>query len=382
MNELAIHGGPPQNPQGAPPWPPADDAVRAALLQAYASGEWGRYESPTVTRVEEHVAALTQSGQAMLCSSGTVAVEIGLRSLLVGPGDEVILAGYDFGANFRAVEATGARPVLVDITPHNRAINHEQFAAAASPAVKAVLVSHLHGGLADMQAICRAAGQHGWKVLEDACQAHGAVVQGKPAGAWGDVGVTSFGGSKLVTAGRGGAVFTSCQHTFQRARIANDRGNLAYPLSSLQAAVIEPQLAALQERHERRTEAVARLRRNLEGVDCLEPVSNAGIAGEPAYYKHAWRYDADRCGGVPRETFCAAVRAEGVALNAGFRGFANRSTRRCRRPVELPHSKDAAASTVLLHHPVLLQSGAQIDTAALAIAKVYHALCNGDLSGD
>lgn len=112
-----------------------------------------------------------------------------------------------------------------------------------------MLASHLHGTLADMAAITRWAASRGVLVLEDACQVPGAVVGGMPAGAWGDASVLSFGGSKLLTAGRGGGVvLTNRDDVFQRLRIAGERGNLIYPLSELQAAVLIPQLSRLAER--------------------------------------------------------------------------------------------------------------------------------------
>ena len=115
----------------------------------------------------------------------------------------MILAAYDFPGNFRSVEAVGARPVLVDIDPRTWCLDSGRIAAAVSPATRAVIVSHLHGGLADMAQICEIASAHHLSVIEDACQAAGAQVQGRPAGAWGDAAVLSFGGSKLLTAGRG-----------------------------------------------------------------------------------------------------------------------------------------------------------------------------------
>src|SRR5205085_10640127 len=115
---------------------------------------------------------------------------------------------YDFAGNFRAVDAVGARPVLVDIDSSTWCLDAQQVASAASDRVRAVIVSHLHGGLADMPAICEVAKAHGWSVVEDACQATAAQVHGRISGTWGDVGVLSFGGSKLLTAGRGGAVLT------------------------------------------------------------------------------------------------------------------------------------------------------------------------------
>ncbi len=379
MQDLALQGGSAAIPGGPPAWPQPDANVAEALQQLYASGDWGRYECAAHNSTTQQLAAWLQTEHVLLCSSGTIAVELALRGLNIGAGDEVIMAAYDFSANFRAIEATGARPVLVDVLPTNRTLDPAQLQQAAGENVKAVLVSHLHGGMANMQQICSLAASNGWQVVEDACQVHGATVQGKPAGCWGDVGVTSFGGSKLVTAGRGGAVFTASPQIFQRVKISNDRGNEAYPMSALQAAVISPQLQSLAVHHAKRRAAVAKLTQQLAPVECLRPVDNGDVDCDPAYYKLAFRYEAEKCGDVPRETFCAAVRAEGVALDAGFRGFAKRSSRRCRRPVETPHSADAAATTVVLHHPLLLADDAIIQQSAAAIQKVYDAVRRGIL---
>src|SRR5437879_2701234 len=89
-------GGPPVRPAGPPSWPFPDDAVRAALLAAYADGFWGQYHGPYVEALEKHLAEYHGITHALACGSGTFAVELALRALQVGPGDEVILAAYDF----------------------------------------------------------------------------------------------------------------------------------------------------------------------------------------------------------------------------------------------------------------------------------------------
>jgi dTDP-4-amino-4,6-dideoxygalactose transaminase len=146
---------------------------------------------------------------AWLGSSGTIAVELALRGLKVAAGDEVILAAYDFPGNFRAIEAIGARPMLVDLAPGTWTLDVDHVEAAISPVTKAIVVSHLHGSLADMQRLCELANERGLTIVEDACQVPGASISGRPTGSWGDCGILSFGGSKLLTAGRGGAI-TRC----------------------------------------------------------------------------------------------------------------------------------------------------------------------------
>jgi dTDP-4-amino-4,6-dideoxygalactose transaminase len=225
-----------------------------------------------------------------------------------------------------------------------------------------------------MPAICRIAAEHGATVIEDACQAQGASVYGRIAGTWGDVGVLSFGGSKLLTAGRGGALLMRDAMVHQRAKIFCDWGNDAFPMSELQAAVLPPQLEKLAARNATRRENVKRLLGDLSEVKALTPVANPADAGHAAYYKLAWLYDSSRCGGVDRESFVAAVQAEGVALDTGFHGFARRPDRRCRKVGNLEHAQRAAEATVLLHHPVLLQPAETIARVAAALQKVAAGL--------
>ena len=346
----------------------------AALEQAYADGSWGRYHGPHSLKLTEALAQTFCVEHVALCCSGTFAVELALRGLKVGPGDEVILAGYDFPGNFRAIEAVGALPVLADVDPENWNLATDKLPAACSEKTRAVLVSHLHGGLAPMREITAFAAERGLAVVEDACQAPGAVIEGRPAGSWGDVGVLSFGGSKLLTAGRGGAILTRHADVRQRTKIFCEQGNHAFPLSELQAAVLLPQLAKLTARNLRRLAAVERLWKVLAGTPGLRPLVNRVERAQPAYYKVGMQYFPEELGGQPRDALIAAVQAAGVALDAGFRGFALRSPRRCRIAGELPESRRAAVSGLVLHHPLLLEPNELIDRAATAIAQATRTL--------
>jgi len=112
----------------------------------------------------------------------------------------------------------------------------------------------------------------------------------------------------------------------------------------------------------------------LSEVKALTPVANPADAGHASYYKLAWQYDPSQCGGANRESFVAAVQAEGVALDTGFHGFTRRPERRCRKVGDLEHAQRAAESTVLLHHPVLLQPAETIDRVAATLQKVAAGL--------
>src|SRR2546421_6377460 len=181
-------------------------------------------------------------------------------------------------------------PVLVDVAPDNWNLAPERLAAALGPSTRALIVSHLHGGLVPVRAVTALAAEHGVRVVEDAAQVPGAVVQGRRAGTWGDVGVLSFGGSKLLTAGRGGTLLTPHADVYQRARLVQNRGNAVCPLSELQAAALLPQLDRLDERNARRRAAVARLDELLRDVPGLTRFRNA-VAGDAGYYKVGFRFD-------------------------------------------------------------------------------------------
>lgn len=358
-------------------WPPNDPEIHAALEAAWADGSWGRYDGPHNDRLAAALAEMHGVDHVLACSSGTFAVELALRGLGIGENDEVILAGYDFPGNFRSIEAVGARPVLCDIRPATWCLDVEKIGVAVSPKTKAIIVSHLHGGLAPMRTICELALRLQLSVVEDACQATGAKVDGRMTGSWGDVGVLSFGGSKVLTAGRGGAVMTRRADVFQRAKIFCDRGNNAFPLSELQAAVLVPQLPKLAERNARRLENVRRLLALTRTIGALAPVELASDSAgtnastnKPSFYKLGWLWDAVAAGGRSREDFLAAVQRAGVAMDAGFRGFTGRSGNRCRKPMPLPFSETAAAATVILHHPVLLESAETIEQLAKILREI------------
>jgi dTDP-4-amino-4,6-dideoxygalactose transaminase len=374
----ALLGGPPSCPAGPPTWPIPDDDVLQALQSAYADGSWGKYHGGAVERLEAALAEYHGVEFAIACASGTFAVDLALRALKVGPGDEVIEAGYDYGGNFLSIHAMGALPVFVDLDRNNWNFDparlEEAIGSPPSGKLRAILVSHLHGGMVPMPTVMEIADRHNLPVIEDAAQVAGATAAGRKAGTWGDVGIHSFGGSKLLTAGRGGALLTNRADVHQRIRTMYHRGNLVAPLSELQAAVLLPQLAKLDARNAIRSENVAVLFERLHGVPGLVPfVNNVEEVAQtrPAYFKVGFQYDAARFG-LPRNRFLAAVRAEGVAMDEGFRSLhVGRAPSRFRAAGSLAEADRAHSGTVVLHHPVLLGPRSGIEEVAQAVAKVH-----------
>jgi dTDP-4-amino-4,6-dideoxygalactose transaminase len=380
----AVLGGTPIRPQGPPEWPKNDESVRAVIEQMSRSGDWGRYHGPHGPELSRRLAEFHNVEHALLCSSGTAAVELALRGVGVGQDNEVILAGYDFKANFQNILCLGAVPVLVDLLPTTWQIDPTRIVSAISPRTKAILISHLHGGVVDAPEIRKIADAHGIAVVEDACQNPGALINGRRAGTWGDVGVLSFGGSKLLTAGRGGAILTHRTDIAERIKRHVLRGNDAYPLSEFQCAILVPQLKQLNELNDRRGKAVHHLKTQLHEFPGFALLQAPDEKVHPAYYKVGIRYHSDEFAGLSRDQFTEAMRAEGIAIDAGFRSLhLTHASRRFRAADDLRESTLADADMLTLHHPILLEDETGIAEIVTAIRKVressteiVNAICN------
>lgn len=346
-------------------WPIVDESIRQVFEQMLQDGSWGRYHGPHCDSLKAALAEFHQVEHVVLCSSGTSAVELALRGLQVAADDEVILCAYDYKANFANILSLGATPVLVDSLPGLPVMDVTQIELAVSEKTKAIICSHLHGCHASMDRIRLVADRHGIPIVEDACQSTGASIDGRKTGTFGDVGVLSFGGSKLLTAGRGGAVLTDDAGVAQRIRLYTQRGNDAYPLSEMQAAVLVPQLAQLPERNRRRLQSVQRILAQWPAERVLQPVCSvdplAAQDHSPAFYKLGFCFGS-MSDGSDRENVSAMMRTNGVPLDVGFPALhLIHSRKRFRTVGTLENAASLHETLMILHHPVLLQDDAGID---------------------
>jgi perosamine synthetase len=345
-------------------------AIQEALEESFRSGSWGDYEGEPLERLKGLLSERLGMAHVHLCSSGTVAMELALRALPVGSGDEVLLAGYDYPGNFSAIERAGARPVLVDLEADGWRIPTESLTASHPPSVKAVILSHLHGTTAGMKIRTELAKQRGLWVIEDACQAQGAIDSGRSAGSYGDVVTWSFGGSKLITSGRGGAVATNDARIAQRIKNVVGQGSDAYPMSNLQAAVLSPQLQSLEKLHAQRRETVERLESRLRQSSRLR-LPHRSPDDSPAFYHWGARLlaeDNQQLADV-RRSLSDFLSRVGIPLGDGFAGFGRRSDSRCRRWQPLVYASRAAAETILIHHSILRRYQSNIESIADTIME-------------
>lgn len=189
-----------------------------ALRSTWVSG------GPYVERLEQEMAARLGIRHAIAVSSGTTAIELALRGLGIGRGDEVILPGFTFVAAANMVLALGATPVYADVDPDTWLLDPLEIARGATPATRAVLPVHLYGNVAEMDNIVEAAAEARIDVIEDSAEATFSSRSGRFAGTFGRAGTFSFHATKTITTGEGGMVVTGDDTLAERMRILRDHG--------------------------------------------------------------------------------------------------------------------------------------------------------------
>ncbi|MCG8461674.1 MAG: DegT/DnrJ/EryC1/StrS family aminotransferase [Holophagales bacterium] len=179
---------------------------------------------PAVSAYEERFAALQQAPHAVGVSSGTDALVVALEAMDIGPGDEVITCATTFVATVGAIVAVGARPVLVDCD-EAYLIDCQAVADAVGPRTRAILPVHYTGDMADMKTLGELAEKHGLRLIEDACQAVAASIDGRPAGLWSDAAAFSLHPLKNLNVwGEGGVVVTRSAQLAERIRLRRNHG--------------------------------------------------------------------------------------------------------------------------------------------------------------
>jgi dTDP-4-amino-4,6-dideoxygalactose transaminase len=242
---------------------------------------------PEVEAFEQEFAAYCGAAYAIGVNSGTSALHLALLALGIGPGDEVITVPFTFFATVATIHYVGATPVLVDIEPATFNIDVNQIEARITPRTRAILVVHLYGQPADMDAIQQIAARHGLPVIEDAAQAHGAEYRGRRVGAIAAIGCFSFYPTKNLGApGEGGMVVTNSAQHAQKVRMLRDWGQeqkyhptlrgFNYRLQGLQAAVLRVKLQRLEAWTEARRANAARYDELLQDCDLTLPKAAPG----------------------------------------------------------------------------------------------------------
>jgi len=247
---------------------------------------------PEVNQLEEEFAAYCGTKYAVGVDSGLSALELSLRALGVGPGHEVIVPAHTFTATAAAVTFAGATPVFVDADPITWNIDAEKIEAAITTRTKAILPVHLYGLPADMHMILGIAEKYNLVVVEDACQAHGALYKGQRTGSMGHAAGFSFYPTKnLGACGDGGMVTTNDAKVADIIRALRNCGQTAknvhelepfnHRLDNLQAAILRVKLKHLDE-------WIASRRKLAALYNKLLTTANVNLPAEPPGYQHVY----------------------------------------------------------------------------------------------
>lgn len=289
-------------------WPVYEEDEIAAVVQVLRSGRVNSLHHGKYCReLEEQFAAMCRQPYGMAIANGTLALEVALRALGIGAGDEVIVPARSFVASASCVVACGAEPVFADVDMTSQGISAELVECKLTPRTRAIIVVHLGGYPADVANIAALARRHGLKLIEDCAQAHGATLNGAPVASFGDAGAFSFCTDKIMsTGGEGGMLVFRDEAVATRAWSLKDHGKdreatmrpssthgfrwlhrhfgSNYRLTEMQAAIGLVQLRKLGGWIATRRANACTLLTELDNVPGLRTITPAENIG-PSYYK-------------------------------------------------------------------------------------------------
>lgn len=333
MNKLAILGGTPIRTKDFPNRVSMGSEEKSAALRVLDSdvlsgfvGAGGKFFNGGKEVIEfENLWAQTYGFKnAISVNSLTTGLQTAVGAVGIEPGDEVICSPYSMSASATAVLFYGGIPIFADLDPNRFTLAPASIESSITPRTKAILVVHLFGYPADMDAIMKIAVKHGLKVIEDAAQAPGIYYKGRPVGAIGDVGGFSLNFHKHIHTGEGGLLVTNNDDIALRCRLIRNHGENAtetygvedisnligsnYRFTELQAAIGTEQFKRLKGFLAHRTKLGLYLDSRMDSIPGLT-IQQREIGSTHSYYMYPVRFD-DEILGVSRNLFLRAVAAE------------------------------------------------------------------------
>jgi len=366
------------------PWPSFTQEEANAVSRVVLSNKVNYWTGTEGREFEKEFATWADSEYAIALGNGTLALDVALKALNVGTGDEVITTPRTFLASASSIVTAGAAPVFADVDLNSQAVTAESIKAVLTPKTKAVIVVHLAGMPAEMDEIMALSKQHGFYVIEDCAQAHGAKYKGKSVGSIGHVGAWSFCQDKIMTTGgEGGMVTTNSKELWSTMWSYKDHGksfdaiyNREHPpgfrwlhesfgtnwrMTEMQAVLGRIQLTRMTEWTAKRQAYGAELDKAARSFDCIRLVEVPDYS-EHAEYKHymfikpehlAEGWDRDRIVNtiVERGVPCFQGSCSEVYLETAFDGTGFRPEKRLPNAVELGET-----SIMFLVHPTLTEA--------------------------
>jgi dTDP-4-amino-4,6-dideoxygalactose transaminase len=287
------------------PWPQFENDEIESAVRVLESGKVNYWTGNEGREFEREYSEYTGRRHAVALANGSVALELALRILGIGSGDEVITSPRTFIASASSAVAVGARPVFADVDRVTQNITAQSIHAVVTPATKAIIAVHLAGWPCEMDEIIELAREHSLKVIEDCAQAHGAKYKGHPVGSVGDIGAFSFCQDKIITtAGEGGMITLDSDEMYEKAWAYKDHGKsydavyhrehapgfrwlhesfgTNWRLTEVQSAIGRSQLRQLPQWVQSRRKHAATL------TECFSELPGLRVTRPPEYISHAY----------------------------------------------------------------------------------------------
>ena len=330
----AILGGKPVRSKPWPTWPIWNaETDEQRILEVLRSGVWSR--NKVVAEFEEKWAETIGTKRCLAVVNGTNALIASLVQLDIGGGDEVIVPPYTFIATVAAVLATGAMPVFVDTDPETFQIDPDKIEAKITSHTRAILPVHILGLPADMERIMQIAEKHNLIVVEDACQAWLAEINGQKMGTFGHAGCFSFQNSKNLPIGEAGAIVSNDDAFMDRCYSYHNYGNpygtivgevgagtimagTKLRITEYQAAIGLAQLSRLEGETTIRNKNAKYLKSKIADIPGIIPYKLYDHVTRAAFHLFPFRYKKEAFQGLTRETFLTALQAEGIPCSRGY----------------------------------------------------------------
>lgn len=390
-----------------PIWNPRTDEKR--LLEVMHSGIWSR--DKITDEFEKKWAQLMGVKHCLAVVNGTNALNTSLAQLGIGWGDEVLVTPYTFIASVSCILFNGAIPVFVDVDPETFQMNPDKIEEKITPYTKAILPVHILGLPCDMERIMNIARQHNLWVVEDACQAWLAEINGKKVGTFGNAGCFSFQTSKNMPIGEGGAIISDDDELMDRCfsyhNYGNPHGSTAgqigagtvmigtkLRITEYQAAIGLAQLERLEEQTMVRNENAGYLKSLIEKIPGIMPYKLYKNVTKAAFHLFPFLYQKEYFKELPRNKFIEALRAEGVPCSGGYtelnkmpylkNAFESKYFRKFYPEERLDYDKYTEENrcplneklcneqAVWIPQNILLGSKSDMNRIASAIEKIYH----------
>ena len=325
-------------------WPVFDETEEAALLKVLRSGKWWRFafgqgvemaepeqgEMSEVALFQKEFAGHHECRYGVAAANGTATLEMGIRAMNLGIGDEIIVPAYTYVASATCVLQNNLIPIFVDVDPDTYNLDPVKIEEAITDRTRAIMVVHFGGQPADMDRIMAVAAKRHLPVIEDAAHAHGAVWDNRKIGSFGLFSSFSFQASKNMTSGEGGiicandkSIAAECDSLLWAGRKAGrpwyefHRLGWNYRITEFQAAILRCQLRRLDAQNRVRMGNATYLSQKLAEIDGIRPLARDRRTNIHSNHIYIFRYD-EKTIGLKREVFIRALNAEGIPAFSGY----------------------------------------------------------------